>query len=67
VIDPSGTGTRKARPSSLPASSGITSDVAFAAPVLEGMMFAAAARIRRRSGLPLRVRAIWSCSCCSVV
>jgi hypothetical protein len=30
-------------------------------------MFSAAARIRRRSGLPLRVIATWSWSCCSVV
>ena len=31
------------------------------------MMLCGAARIRRRSGLPFRVIAIWSSSCCSVV
>jgi hypothetical protein len=58
VTLPSGTGTRIAIPSSLPLSSGITREVAFAAPVVEGMMFCGAARIRRRSGEPLRVSAI---------
>ncbi len=42
-------GTRRARPSSLPARSGITSPSARAAPVVVGMMFAAAARARRKS------------------
>src|SRR5882757_9633218 len=49
VTEPVGTGTRIAMPSSLPASSGITSAVALAAPVVVGMMFSAAARARRRS------------------
>jgi hypothetical protein len=67
VTLPSGTGTRIAMPSIFPFSSGMTSAVAFAAPVVDGMMFTAAARIRRRSALPFRVSAIWSWSCCSVV
>ena len=40
------TGTRSAMPVSLPLSSGITSPTAFAAPVVVGMMFIAAARAR---------------------
>ena len=49
VADPVGVGTRIAYPSSLPFSCGITSPIAFAAPVLVGTMFNAAARARRRS------------------
>ena len=67
VTLPSGTGTRIAIPSTLPLSSGITSPIAFAAPVEAGMMLWGAARIRRRSAFPFRVRWIWSWSCCSVV
>ena len=52
VVEPAGTGTRCAEPMSLPLSSGITRPIAFAAPVLLGTMFTAAARARRRS--PLR-------------
>ena len=55
MIDPVGTGTRSAIPSSLPFSSGTTSPIARAAPVEAGTMFCGAARIRRRSGLPFRV------------
>src|SRR6266540_1052352 len=47
--DPVGTGTRTAKPCSFPSSSGITSPIAFAAPVEVGTRFAAAARARRRS------------------
>src|SRR5436305_3524082 len=54
VIDPVGVGTRSEVPLSFPASSGSTRPIAFAAPVLLGMMERAAARMRRRSGLPLR-------------
>ena len=57
VTLPSGTGTRIAIPSSFPFSSGITSPIARAAPVEAGTMLSAAARMRRRSGLPLRVSA----------
>ena len=39
-------------PSSLPLSSGSTSPIALAAPVRLGMIDSAAARMRRRSGLP---------------
>ena len=67
MTDPSGTGTRIAMPSSLPFSSGITSPIARAAPVEAGMMFTGAERMRRRSGLPFRVKDTWSWSCCSVV
>jgi hypothetical protein len=49
VSDPSGTGTRTATPSSFPASAGMTSPVARAAPVVVGTMFTAADRARRRS------------------
>src|SRR5215217_358452 len=55
VIEPVGTGTRSDVPLNLPASSGSTRPMAFAAPVLLGMMERFAARMRRRSGLPLRV------------
>ena len=44
-----GVGTRMAKPSSLPARSGMTSSTALAAPVVVGMMLCAAARARRRS------------------
>ena len=47
--EPVGTGTRTAKPCSLPSSSGITRPIAFAAPVDVGTRFAAAARARRRS------------------
>ncbi len=47
--DTVGVGTRKAMPSSLPASSGMTRVTALAAPVVVGMMFWPAARARRRS------------------
>ena len=67
VIDPVGTGTRSAIPSSLPFSSGTTSPIARAAPVEAGMMLWGAARIRRRSGFPVRLIETWSWSCCSVV
>ena len=59
VADPVGTGTRIAYPSSLPLSSGITSEIAFAAPVEVGIMFVAAARDRRRS-LCGKSRITWS-------
>src|ERR1700733_12835334 len=49
VTEPVGIGTRNAYPSSLPLSCGITSPIAFAAPVEVGTMFSAAARARRRS------------------
>ena len=49
VSDTSGVGTRIAMPSIFPFSSGITSEVAFAAPVVVGMIDNAAARARRRS------------------
>ncbi len=49
VMEPSGTGTRSAAPSSLPFIDSSTSDVARAAPDDAGTMFAAAARARRRS------------------
>ena len=41
MIEPVGTGTRSAKPVSLPLSSGITSPTALAAPVVEGMMLIA--------------------------
>jgi hypothetical protein len=44
AMDPSGTGTRSAAPWPLPVSSGITLLMAFAAPVVDGTMFSAAAR-----------------------
>ena len=43
-------------PSSLPLSAGMTVPIARAAPVEFGMIDSAAARIRRRSGLPERRR-----------
>src|SRR5439155_6767254 len=46
--EPSITGTRTARPSRRPLSSGNTSPIAFAAPVEVGIMLSAAARARRR-------------------
>jgi hypothetical protein len=49
TIDPVGTGARTAMPSRRPASSGITSPMALAAPVLVGTRFMAAARARRMS------------------
>ena len=49
VTEPSGTGTRRANPSSFPLSSGMARDVAFAAPVDAGTVLIAAARARRRS------------------
>ena len=49
VSDTSGVGTRIAMPSIFPFTSGITSDVAFAAPVVVGIIDTAAARARRRS------------------
>src|ERR1019366_8957357 len=48
-MDTLGVGTRIAKPSSLPAVSGITSLRALAAPVELGIMLRAAARARRRS------------------
>jgi len=44
-----GVGTRSETPSNLPFTSGSTRPVAFAAPVVVGMMLRAAARARRRS------------------
>ena len=44
-----GVGTRRLKPSTLPLRSGMTSASAFAAPVVVGMMFRAAARARRGS------------------
>ena len=67
VIEPVGVGTRNDMPSSLPLSSGMTLPIARAAPVVLGMIESAAARIRRRSGLPDRLATAWSCSCWSVV
>src|SRR5208283_1197196 len=54
-----GVGTRMANPSSFPASSGITSLSALAAPVDVGIMLIAAARARRRS-LCGKSRITWS-------
>ena len=48
-MEPLGTGTRRAKPLSLPFISGMTLPTALAAPVVVGMMFMAAARARRRS------------------
>ena len=59
IIEPSGVGTRVAKPSSLPLSSGSTSDTARAAPVVVGIIDMAAARARRRS-LWGRSRIFWS-------
>jgi hypothetical protein len=49
VIEPSGTGTRSAVPSSFPFMASSTRPVARAAPVEEGVMLAADARARRMS------------------
>ncbi len=49
MAEPVGIGTRSAKPSSLPLSSGSTRPIALAAPVEVGTMFSAAARARRRS------------------
>ena len=49
VIDPSGTGTRRAVPSRRPCMASSTNPVARAAPVEAGMMLMAAPRARRRS------------------
>ena len=49
VMDPVGTGTRSAVPSSLPFIDAMTRLVARAAPVEVGMMLIAAPRARRRS------------------
>ncbi len=49
TIDPSGTGTRTAMPSSLPSSCGSTWPTARAAPVVVGIVFSPAARERRMS------------------
>ena len=57
--DTSGVGTRIELPSILPFTSGMTSDVAFAAPVVVGIIDNAAARARRRS-LCGRSRICWS-------
>ena len=54
-------------PLSLPSSSGRTSPIAFAAPVLAGMMESAAARIRRMSALPERLVCAMSCRAWSLV
>ena len=49
VAEPVGTGTRIAKPSNFPFNSGITSEIALAAPVEVGIIDSAAARERRRS------------------
>ena len=67
MIEPVGVGTRSDMPSRRPLSSGITRPMARAAPVVFGMIDRAAARMRRRSGLPLRLAIAWSCSCWSEV
>jgi len=54
-----GVGTRMAVPFSLPFSSGMTSKIAFAAPVDAGIMESAAARARRKSSCG-RSRMRWS-------
>ncbi len=59
TIDTSGVGTRRAMPSILPFTCGMTSDVALAAPVVVGMIESAAARARRRS-LCGKSRICWS-------
>ena len=59
VAEPVGTGTRKAKPSSLPLSSGSTSPIALAAPVDVGTMFerggAGAAQVLVRAVLQVLV------------
>ena len=57
VTEPSGTGTRRAIPSIRPSSSGMTSAVARAAPVVVGTMERAAARPRRRLRTGVSMRA----------
>ena len=59
ISDPSGTGARTETPSTLPLSSGMTTPIAFAAPVEVGIRLIAAARARRRS-LCGRSRICWS-------
>ena len=59
TIETVGVGTRMARPSSLPFSSGITSPTAFAAPVVVGIILIAAALARRKS-LWGRSSILWS-------
>ena len=59
--DPTGTGTRMESPASRPSRRGSTSPIAFAAPVVVGTMFTAAARARRAS------RCGPSCRFCSCV
>ena len=59
TMEPSGVGTRVAKPSRRPLSSGSTRDTARAAPVVVGIMDTAAARARRRS-LWGRSRIFWS-------
>src|SRR6478735_11944630 len=54
VIEPTGVGTRSEVPSSLPLRFGSTLPIVLAAPVELGMIDSAAARMRRRSGLPDR-------------
>ena len=49
VTEPSGVGIRNEPPFNLPFNSGITSPIALAAPVVEGMMLTAAARARLKS------------------
>ena len=66
-MEPVGVGTRSDVPSSLPLSSGSTVPMARAAPVVLGMIDSAAARMRRRSGLPERVALARSCSDWSLV
>ena len=60
VAEPVGIGTRSAKPSSLPLSSGSTRPIALAAPVEVGTMLSAAARARRRSLCGPSCR-FWSC------
>ena len=67
MIDPVGVGTRIEMPLSFPSSSGNTKPIAFAAPVLAGMMDSAAARMRRRSALPERLLCAMSCRAWSLV
>ena len=57
VTDPSGTGTRMAIPSTRPSSSGSTTMVAFAAPVVVGTMDSAAERPRRRLRIGVSISA----------
>ena len=55
TMEPSGVGTRIAMPFIFPLHDGRTKPIAFAAPVLVGIMLIAAARARRRS--------LWTRSC----